>query len=94
MLTLPVPAMVALAELPLDGRARGIVDLQGKCLDSSYMRRTSGYPGGGCPEYIRGVQLELEWADAEPAPGAYNFSAIESGLQQVASLGKYAVVNV
>jgi hypothetical protein len=81
-------------ELPLDGRARGIVDLQGKCLNQNYMKMTSRYPGGGCPEYVRGVQIGLEWSAAEPPQGVYNFSAIESALSRIAAMGKYAVIKL
>lgn len=82
------------SELPLEGRAKGIVDLQGSCLVSRYMSHTAQFEGGGCPEYIRGVQAEIQWADLEPQHGVYNFSLLQSQLEQIKALGKYAVVKL
>ena len=40
------------------------------------------------------MQVYLEWAQAEPARGVYNFSVIEDKLRSVAEMGKYAVLKL
>lgn len=44
--------------------------------------------------YIRGGQIELQWKDVEPARGSFNWSSLAADLQQWASLGKSATVQV
>lgn len=44
--------------------------------------------------FIRGGQIVVQWGEVEPAPGRYDFSAIEAGLERLAQAGKWTTLQV
>lgn len=80
----PVPRRAGPASLPLDGSARGIVNLGGG---------PAARPGD--PAFERFQQIDLQWTDVEPhAPGVYNWTAVEALARSINASGRMAVFKV